>query len=761
MDSVKTTGALEGLQSYDQRRVLDVVSQVRKCGLESELALPQIVVCGDQSAGKSSVLEALTEIPFPRNDNLCTRFATEIILRRAATTSLTIKVIPDHFRPPAEQATIRLFQKTITDFDELENVMNDAKEVMGLTNAEPEGKPRAFARDILSIEIEGPSRPQLTVVDIPGLIHTSTRGVSTADVDTVMEITDYYISQSRTICLAVVSATNDYANQKILQKVRDVDPQGERTLGIITKPDRLPAGSDSEKSFIELADNQDVFFKLGWHVLKNRGYEDRDSSFEERNLAESNFFRKSNFKQLPADSLGIDALRTRLSDLLFEHIKRELPQLRKELASALKDATTQLNQMGKSRSNTKECRDYLLELSTEFWQICKAAINGHYEGEYFLTGMDAKFSACSSSSLRRTRAIVQYTNTAFANVMRTNGYKYKIGRSTAPNNDSTPHGAQSPDEEGNLGFEVESERDDESEPEDNSEIDGESSVRGKSGAEDSSQNDVPKPVYLNKKRALQWVRDSLIRNRGKELIGNFNPLLIGELFWEQASHWQPMAESHVDSISEICLGFLQILLEDLAPKDVEERLWDIQMLDALRKRREAAGDELAKIMEDLRNYPINYNHYYTDTIKKSQDERKRALLQDAIAQSTSTKTAYQVTVTDVDVEKALSMFQGSLDPDMENFSCEQALDCLFAIYKVQEKVFVANVTTQVIERHLVRDLEKIFSPIAVNQLTDAEVEAIASEPDSAKRRREFLQSRIAKLEEGREIFKGVAGKFRS
>jgi GTP1/Obg family GTP-binding protein len=61
------TSSVEGLQSDEQRSVLDTVAQIRKCGLESVLSLPQLVVCGDQSSGKSSVLEALTETPFPRN----------------------------------------------------------------------------------------------------------------------------------------------------------------------------------------------------------------------------------------------------------------------------------------------------------------------------------------------------------------------------------------------------------------------------------------------------------------------------------------------------------------------------------------------------------------------------------------------------------------------------------------------------------------------------------------------------------------------
>lgn len=116
---------------------------------------------------------------------------------------------------------------------------------MGI-NPNPLSKSKAFAKDVLSIEIEGPSRPQLTLVDLPGLNQTETRGVLEEDVQLVMKIIDHYISQPRTICLTVVSTGNDYANQGILKKVRKVDLEGNRMLGIIKKTDRLPSGSDSE-----------------------------------------------------------------------------------------------------------------------------------------------------------------------------------------------------------------------------------------------------------------------------------------------------------------------------------------------------------------------------------------------------------------------------------------------------------------------------------------------------------------------------------
>lgn len=154
------TEALDSLETFAQRRVLDTVSQLRKCGLDSVLSLPQLVVCGDQSAGKSSVLEALTEIPFPRKDNLCTRYPTEIILRHGKSDSLQIRVIPDSERSAEEQKSIKAFRETITSFDDLPEVMKKATVLMGIDKVHDheggnDNHRRAFARDVLSVVIEG------------------------------------------------------------------------------------------------------------------------------------------------------------------------------------------------------------------------------------------------------------------------------------------------------------------------------------------------------------------------------------------------------------------------------------------------------------------------------------------------------------------------------------------------------------------------------------------------------------------------------
>ncbi|TVY73303.1 Interferon-induced GTP-binding protein MxA [Lachnellula suecica] len=720
--TLDNTSSLEGLQTEEQRRVLDTVARVRKCGLEGTVSLPQIVVCGDQSAGKSSVLEALTEIPFPRNDNLCTRHATEISLRNAAIDSITIKVIPDPERPHTEQADIKSFEQSIFNFAELPKIMDKAMVVMGIGSAEPDPnvKSRAFARDVLSIEIAGPGRPQLTLVDIPGLIGAETKATTKSDIALVAEITKHYIQQPRTICLAVISAATDYANQTILERVREVDPDGDRTLGVITKPDMPPAGSGSEQAYIELARNEDIFFKLGWHVVKNRKFDERNSSLQEQNIIESTFFRTSNWKSLPKECVGIDTLRRRLSVLLFEHVKKELPKLREELETALEDSQEQLQQLGTARSTGQDCKAYLAQLSQDYYELCKAGVDGHYEGSYFHTDIDSEFAITSPSTLRRTRALVQSLNSKFADTMRVSGHKYQIELNSEDDD---------PDSEASFSM-------------------------GNFQPKKSGQ-----PEKLNNAAAMSWVRKALIRNRGKELIGNFNPLLIGELFWELSERWQKLAVEHVDQVSKICNLFLKTLLADKCPEDVERRLWTSRIQQELKNRHQAAVKELGLLMKDHKNFPINYNHYYTDTIAKRRQDRSKAALTKAIEGATSSDTTYNGrdtnTTTSVNIQLAIASYSSSVDPNMDNFSCEEALDCLLAIYKVSQKTFVANVTMQVVERHIVRGLEKIFDTVFVSGLDLEQAFALASEPSSSMSLRARLEDQIRKLEEGQEIFRSV------
>lgn len=244
-------------------------------------------------------------------------------------------------------------------------------------------------------------------------------------------------------------------------------------------------------------------------------------------MSEKVFFRTSNFKSLPKDNVGIDALRTRLSHLLFDHVKKELPRLQDDLEKALTKAQDELKVLGKSRSTVAECRTFLAQLNMDCHEICKAGLNGNYEHDHFKAGNEDEFSLKSSSTIARIRAAIQYANTTFADDFRKKGHKYHIQ-------------------------------------------DSEASEASEPGTVDAAG---AQPRILPKSEALQWVRKMLLRSRGPELVGNFNPHLIAELFWEQSDPWEKLAKAHIQQVSRLCEKFLNNLLDQVAPKDLKVRIW--------------------------------------------------------------------------------------------------------------------------------------------------------------------------------------------
>jgi GTP-binding protein EngB required for normal cell division len=313
------------LQSNDTRNLLDVVDNLRLHGISRYIDLPEIIVCGEQSSGKSSVLEAVLGVRFLSKDNLCTRFATELILRRGPVVPIKIRIVPGSQEERSESELQKLldFHVSVSTEDlQLGEIIESAKDAMGINDST-----KVFSSDILRLELSGPEQPHLTLVDLPGLFQAGSRSQSDADSETVRSLVLSYMESPRSIILAVVSAKNDFNNQSITRYSRQIDLKGIRTLGLVTKPDTLDEGSDSERFYIELAQNKDVMFRLGWHVLRNRDYSARDSSAQDRNNAEAQFFASGIWKSLPSAQVGVHSLKPRLSKILKDHILAQLPDV--------------------------------------------------------------------------------------------------------------------------------------------------------------------------------------------------------------------------------------------------------------------------------------------------------------------------------------------------------------------------------------------------------------------------------------------------
>ncbi|KAF8248453.1 hypothetical protein K440DRAFT_583381 [Wilcoxina mikolae CBS 423.85] len=665
------------------------MDKLRSYGVSEFVSLPQIVVCGDQSAGKSSVLEAITEIRFPSKDNLCTTFATEIILRRSLETKVSVRIIPSASgTEPSQEKKDKLaaFHHSMKSFDDLPELIEKAKLAMDLNTG------ATFSRDVLSIEISGPTQPHLTVVDLPGLIHVAP-GRPT-DVQLVSDLVASYMNNPRTIILAVVSAKNDYQNQIVLQRAKAVDPEGRRTLGVITKPDSLSVGSESEAAFIRLAKNEDISFGLGWHVLRNRCFEERDTNFEERNRAEERFFQTGVWMDIARSSVGIGTLRSRLSRLLYDHIKGELPTVYRDICAGLNSSEEKLVKLGDKRETTSEQRVYLTKLSMDFVSVCRAAVDGYYEDTFFGKGVAFE----ESDVPKRLRAVVQKMNSTFAKTIREKGHTHQIDKKsdTTGINNRYPHG--------NAG-----------------------------------------PKRITHSEAIAWVKPLIENGRGRELSGTFNPILVCPLFHEQSKKWEGYAVSHLNQVFAACREFLSQLIPHVSKGNttVSTALFQRWFNEVMNQRLAEAKSELGKLFEDRRRHAITYNHYYTGSIQQMEKDDAGEMHQEIVRQFSNATTGRYHSEVALDFKNRLEAKEAKVN--MEEYACELLLRSMLAYYKVASETFIDNVATQVIERHLMSGLWDIFSPLSVVSMTDQRVASIATESDENRTMRNNLEVKKERL----------------
>ena len=312
------------------------------------------------------------------------------------------------------------FHKGLNGYADYPAVVADARKAMGLSDDNAD-----FAHDILKVEVFGPEQPQLTLVDLPGLIQSSTDAQKRDQVEIVGKIVTDYMRNPRSIILAIVSATDHYVNQGILDTARDIDRKGERTLGIITKPDALIPHSDRERLFLELARNEPIKLKLGWHVVRNTDMDNPNeagrTSIEERQKREDAFFQKTVFKADPSVELdvGTPNLRIRLSKLLFEQVRDSIYPLLKEIEHGIRRCQSELDKLGEERSTAESQRKFLGKLSARFHQLCRDGIRGDYGDDFFRDSESPSTQLC---------AVLRNSHDHFAQELKMNGARWRTAQ---------------------------------------------------------------------------------------------------------------------------------------------------------------------------------------------------------------------------------------------------------------------------------------------------------------------------------------------
>ncbi|KAK5044839.1 hypothetical protein LTR84_010377 [Exophiala bonariae] len=676
-----------GLQTAQHEELLNIIDTLRSQGISRYVDLPQLIVC------------AISGLRFPTKDNLCTRFATELILRRATSPSITVTITPGDDRSQEESDELTRFQSPSTSIDDFANIVAAAEKAMGLNEST-----RVFAKDILRVELCGPSQPHLTLVDLPGIFWAGDKSQSDDDAKIVHSLVESYMKKSRSIILAVVSAKSDLAMQIITKLARDIDPTGERTLGIITKPDLLFAGSDSESSFVKLAKNENITFKLGWHVLKNRDYDTRNSSTSERDLAERVFFEQNIWSSaLPPSQLGISALRPRLSKILLRQILRELPGLIADVESGLNRCKRQLEMLGGSRATVFEQRGYLFQASQTFVNLMTASIDGRYSQAFF-------GSAESDEGYgKRLRAVVQRTLKEFAEEMHLKGSAVKIVNSI--------------------------------------------SKRSKSSWADSEDE----LFYILRDEYLKNVQLRMSRNRGRELPGLFNPDIIDDLFYDHAKPWQRIILATMERVVQAAETAIKYVLEEATDATTIDGIMSLLVrpnFDLIKTALENKAQEILQPHHQRRL--LTFNHYFTDSLQRLRQAETQKIMADRLesfffinpeAEKEQDRKWTGGKDNSFDVGELLKSLTFETDADMDRFAAIDAMNAMLVYYKVALKSVIDTFGMYAVEACLMAKIGDIFTPMQVSMLDDAAINRIAAESDESIAEREDLTKKLKVLEQ--------------
>ncbi|KAH0460986.1 hypothetical protein IEQ34_008561 [Dendrobium chrysotoxum] len=300
-------------------KLQDIFTQL---GNSSTIDLPQVAVVGSQSSGKSSVLEALVGRDFlPRGSDICTRRPLVLqlvhILRRSDA--------------PAEGGEewgefLHLPGKRFYNFSEIR------REIQAETDREA-GANQGVSDKQIRLKIFSPNVLNITLVDLPGITKVPV-GDQPSDIEArIRTMILSYIKHETCIILAVSPANADLSNSDALQMARIVDPDGSRTIGVITKLDIMDKGTDARNFLL----GNVIPLRLGYVGIVNRSQQDINfsRSIKDALANEEMFFRLHPVYHGLSHCCGIPQLAKKLNKILVQHIKTVLPGLKSRINSQL------------------------------------------------------------------------------------------------------------------------------------------------------------------------------------------------------------------------------------------------------------------------------------------------------------------------------------------------------------------------------------------------------------------------------------------
>ncbi|TMS03733.1 Dynamin-1-like protein [Larimichthys crocea] len=316
------------------------------------IQLPQIVVVGSQSSGKSSVLESLVGRDFlPRGSGIVTRRPLVLQLINVAPLQERLK-IESGVKAEEWGTFLHCKNQIFTDFQEI------CREIEAETERSS-GDNKGISPEPIYLKIFSPKVLNLTLVDLPGITKVPV-GDQPEDIEAqVQEMILSFISNPNSLILAVSPANSDLATSDALKLAREVDPDGRRTLLVTSKLDLMDAGTDA----LEVLLGRVIPVRLGIIGVVNRSQHDINTQKSlEDSMKDEQAFLQRHYPSL-ASRAGSRYLAKTLSRLLMHHIRDCLPDLKTRVTVLSAQYQARLNSYGQP---VEDHSATLLQIVTKF-----------------------------------------------------------------------------------------------------------------------------------------------------------------------------------------------------------------------------------------------------------------------------------------------------------------------------------------------------------------------------------------------------------
>ncbi|GAA5954656.1 hypothetical protein JCM10213_006473, partial [Rhodosporidiobolus nylandii] len=347
--------------------------------------LPQIVVVGSQSAGKSSVLETIVGRDFlPRGQGIVTRrpLVLQLVHTPAPLSSSSSpspapaanpnfgSTLPGGGEQPTEYGEFLHIDKRFYDFGEIrKEIENETLRVAGGN--------KGISRLPIHLKIYSPHVLNLTLVDLPGLTKIPVGDQPTDIERQIRNLVLDYVSKPNCVILAISPANVDLANSESLKLARAVDPQGRRTIGVLTKLDLMDAGTNA----LDILTGRVYPLKLGFIGVVGRSQQDINAQkpMDEQMRTEEEFFRNHPGYRNIAHRCGTKFLAKTLNQVLMNHIRDKLPDMKARLNTLMGQTQQELaafGDVGFAGLGEAQRGTLILQLMTQFVRDFVASIDG-------------------------------------------------------------------------------------------------------------------------------------------------------------------------------------------------------------------------------------------------------------------------------------------------------------------------------------------------------------------------------------------------